>query len=82
MLEALAQGLKTITEAHKVTVEEPTTNTHMIVNTVLQTNQQGLLQPLDTTLQEFRALYMKAHNCSTWGELKPTYGQQSTYIHT
>ena len=21
-------------------------------------------------------------NCSTWGELKPTYGQQSTYIHT
>ena len=74
MLEALAQGLKTITEAHKVTVEEPTTNTHMIVNTVLQTNQQGLLQPLDTTLQEFRALYMKAHKLQ---DLPPPHAPQA-----
>ena len=63
--KSLAQGLLPLVDGHKVLYGSPDINSHLIVNTLLETNHQELLQPLQIEVQDFRALYQTVHGLTS-----------------
>ena len=75
-LEALATGLLPLAKGHMVQTDQPNINPHMIVHTILVANSQALLAPLDSTIEEFRAAYLKAHGLAQLPDPEEAQQQQ------